>query len=70
MSLMDVGYDNGEMQFPHTHRTSDESALGAYLETAKRLASTLPRAALAGLAPELTSFEELRWFPLPHEACD
>ena len=70
MRLDDVSYRHGEMEYRSCQATEPESALGGYLEEAKRIL------AAAGKGEDLSSvereelspdFEHLRWFPLPGE---
>ena len=71
VSLYDVTYASGEMEFRARHTTAPESVLADQLEAAHRL--------VASLADELgdqtienpvlpESYERMRWFPLPGEA--
>lgn len=69
MTLQDVTYDSGKLEFRACHRTLPESALPACLEEARRIfaaASTAPPPDVS--REELPEdFERLRWFPLPSE---
>ncbi len=66
--LADIRYDGGRMQYRSRHLTEPESALAGYLAEADRIfaeASESDRPEREDLPAEM---EELRWFPLPHEA--
>jgi selenocysteine lyase/cysteine desulfurase/CRP-like cAMP-binding protein len=72
VSLYDVSYAGGAMQFAARRTTAPESALADQLAQAAELVAALP-AQLAGEPavedPVLpSSFEGIRWFPLPGEA--
>lgn len=65
--LADIRYLDGDLVYRSRRLTEPESALGGYLEEARRIL------AAAGVAPAVepeplpAELEELRWFPLPHE---
>ena len=70
MSLRDISYAGGRMNWPQHRHAEPESALAGYLEHASRLLAKLPAAAPASVPEPLAAdadFEHLRWFPLPHE---
>ena len=70
LSLKDVDYSSGEMQYRHrSHLHSDDDLVG-YLDEARQIigeldAGTLPEPLGSPLVTE--DFEHLRWFPLPDE---
>ena len=70
LSLHDIDYLSGSMEYPHkSHRHSDDDLAG-YLEDAqvilRDIAAAAPPEPLG--APLVTEdFEHLRWFPLPDE---
>ena len=69
MSLRDVTYESGRMTYQRRHSTEPESALGRYLEEARRILDDAA-AAHPDTPPEppmSDDFEHLRWFPLPSE---
>lgn len=72
MSLEDVTYQDGKLEFPHSHTATDESSFVTYLQRAKHLGTTLPGDAWSpnsyDKACVTSDFEDLRWFSLPHEA--
>ncbi len=67
LSLSDLNYDNGKLEYPTMHITEPDTAFERYLDQAQRIfsaAKAQPRdrdspARLDG------ALEELRWFPLP-----
>ena len=69
MSLKNVSYRSGRMAYRSRHATEPETALPAYLDAAREVLGN------AGSRPDDTvkryelnaDYEELRWFPLPHE---
>ena len=66
LSLADVKYQGGRMQWPSVGRSASESELGGYLRAAETLAAELPEVDLATTPEGLGArFEELRWFDLP-----
>jgi len=78
LSLHDVSYDSGRLEYRSRHQTEPESVLDDYLEVARRICDvaaeraqqpdaepTAPASGSTRLAsPEQ---ERLRWFPLPGE---
>ena len=67
MSLKDISYRRGKMEYRQRRATEPEWVLSSYLDQAKEI---LTRAELAlGAQPEEqpTPFEPVRWFPLPRE---
>jgi selenocysteine lyase/cysteine desulfurase len=69
LSLSDVSYRNGRMEYAVRHRLETETRLGDYLSEARLLLSGGPVAERPPVDPELdVDFEALRWFPLPSEA--
>jgi len=72
VSLYDVSYASGAMEFHAQRATAPETALAEQLEQARSLVASLP----AQLAEEPPiedpvlpdSYERMRWFPLPGEA--
>lgn len=71
MSLSDVTYRTGRMEYRSRHQSEPEWALDEHLEEARRIFDAAAER-FAGVAikdPSLSSdFEYLRWFPLPGEA--
>jgi hypothetical protein len=71
MSLANVSYRSGKLEYPSRHATEPEWALEGYLEAAKRIVeqAMLDYAQMPHIAdPSLNvDFEHLRWFPLPGE---
>ena len=78
LSLADVGFGSGKMQYRARHLTEPETAYAEYLAAARRIVADMARlAADAGapggqvpgaLPPALEEqLERLRWFPLPGE---
>jgi len=70
MSLRDIRYVHGKMQYRARHMTEPEWALEEYIEAARRVFEAAPgRLARRHLErPALSEdFEHLRWFPLPDE---
>ncbi len=71
LSLEDVRFHHGRLEYRGRHLTEPEDRLPAYLEEARRLlagaASGPPPGAPAALPPGL---EPLRWFPLPGEVVE
>lgn len=69
MSLLDIDYEDGVLEFPHRHQLHDNSVFPAYLKAAAELVEELkenPPKVEAQSHPT-ADFEALRWFPLPHE---
>ncbi|MBK9030342.1 MAG: aminotransferase class V-fold PLP-dependent enzyme [Myxococcales bacterium] len=73
MRLADVTYRTGRMEYRSRHATEPESALGGYLEEARRLVAARSAGVAADAmtpgpeAERTVDFEALRWFPLPTE---
>jgi len=72
MSLRDLTYRGGQLEYPRHQHTTPEWVLPRYLEEAR---ATLKSAVdepcgVTTLQPKLSAdFEGLRWFPLPGEDC-
>ncbi len=70
MRLADVTYRAGKMEYRSRHATEPESALGGYLDDARRVLGSAVTGVYGRSArdPALTrDFEALRWFWLPRE---
>ena len=71
LSLHDVRYEDGRLHFPGHHRERlPDTGLGRYLDEAHRLVESLDLTAVRTGPPTSAvsaDFEQLRWFPLPHE---
>jgi selenocysteine lyase/cysteine desulfurase len=71
MSLRDLSYRSGKLEFRARMATEPEWALPGYLDAARRVmdeaAARFRGAALRDEAPPSQDFEALRWFPLPGE---
>ncbi|HTJ45624.1 MAG TPA: aminotransferase class V-fold PLP-dependent enzyme [Kofleriaceae bacterium] len=71
MSLRDVTYRAGKMEYRSRHATEPEDALPGYLDDARRIiaeaSQSVSIAAAIDDAPLAADFEHLRWFPLPSE---
>jgi hypothetical protein len=71
LTLHDLGYESGTLEFRGERATEPESALPGYLAEARRIVAALetePPPAAAQSQPVSGEFERLRWFPLPGEA--
>ena len=72
MSLRDLTYRGGQLEYPRHQHTTPEWVLPRYLEEAREIlreAGEHPEGVTA-LRPKLSKdFESLRWFPLPGEDC-
>ena len=69
LSLDDIDYSTGEMEYRHRpHLHSDDDLVG-YLDEARTILSKLDPADMpeVGMPLVTADFEELRWFPLPDE---
>jgi selenocysteine lyase/cysteine desulfurase/CRP-like cAMP-binding protein len=71
LTLHDVSFASGTLEFQGPRATEPETALRRYLEDARRIVrdveATPPRGPLRD--PQVSAaFEEVRWFPLPGEA--
>ena len=71
LSLRDVSYEAGDMDYPSERNFADEASLAGYLDQARELLagrspgrSPDPGAAVPG---PTSDFDQLRWFPLPGE---
>jgi len=71
MSLRDVHYVGGRMEFPVHRRREPESGLAGYVEDARRILAAASAGPWPGPAvdrrPLTDDFEALRWFWLPDE---
>jgi hypothetical protein len=69
LSLDDVSYATGAMEYRHRRRFHGNDQLADYLAEAERIMATASTSAPSPLGgPTVTpNFEHLRWFPLPHE---
>jgi selenocysteine lyase/cysteine desulfurase len=69
MSLEDISYAGGSMQYRHRRVTTPDSELSGYLALAAHVLASAPASLPEPLGmPEVTAdFEHLRWFPLPDE---
>ena len=71
MSLRDLSYRSGKLEFRARMLTEPEWALPGYLEAARRVldeaAARIRLAPPLDPAPPSDDFESLRWFPLPGE---
>jgi selenocysteine lyase/cysteine desulfurase len=73
MSLAEVSYRTGKMEYRSRHATEPEWALPNYIEEAKKIiAATVEEFRTLEIeeAARTSDFEELRWFPLPSEVLD
>jgi selenocysteine lyase/cysteine desulfurase len=70
LTLGDVSFASGVVEFHGRRATEPESALGGYLDEARRIVRDVESAPPAAAEdPELTpAFDLVRWFPLPSEA--
>jgi selenocysteine lyase/cysteine desulfurase len=69
MSLDDITYADGEMQYSQDRRIAPDTHLDAYLDEARRIVAEAGASLPAPLGdPTMTDdFEHLRWFSLPDE---
>jgi len=70
LSLTDISYESGRMEYGSRHITKPESVLAHYMDEAARIVEEAVAEAeeLDIQDPELPDdFERLRWFPLPGE---
>ncbi len=69
MSLLNVSFRSGRMEYRSRHATEPEAALPAYLEEARDLLKAAKARAQGDVERyDLNAdYEELRWFPLPEE---
>ncbi len=74
MTLDDVRYTTGKLEYRSRHATEPEWVLPGYVEEARKLlqmAQTDLAAASHEAEPHVSDdFEELRWFPFPSEAAE
>jgi hypothetical protein len=73
MSLDDISYRTGKMEYRSRHSTEPEWALPSYLDEAKKIIAATTdefRTLEIHEAERTPDFEELRWFPLPSEVLD
>jgi aminotransferase class V len=73
MSLADVSYRTGKMEYRSRHSTEPEWALPSYIDEAKKIIAATAdefRTLEIEEAARTADFEELRWFPLPSEVLD
>jgi selenocysteine lyase/cysteine desulfurase len=70
LSLHDVSFGSGTLEFYGPRATEPESVLASYLEEARRIVREIEAVPPQGLRdPAVTpEFERIRWFPLPGEA--
>ncbi|HEY1366665.1 MAG TPA: aminotransferase class V-fold PLP-dependent enzyme [Gaiellaceae bacterium] len=71
LTLHDLAYSSGTLEFRGERATEPESVLPTYLAEARRIVAGLeerPPLAEAPAQPVSSEFERLRWFPLPGEA--
>jgi selenocysteine lyase/cysteine desulfurase/CRP-like cAMP-binding protein len=71
LTLHDVSFASGTLEFEGPRATEPETALRGYLEQARRIIRDVEAAPPRGPLrdPEVTpEFEQARWFPLPGEA--
>jgi hypothetical protein len=72
MSLRDLTYRGGQLEYPRHQHTTPEWVLPRYLEEAREIlrAAGQDSIGVTPLQPKLSAdFEGLRWFPLPGEDC-
>ena len=75
LSLADLSYRRGRLEYRTRRATEPEWALEGYLDEARRIFAAAAEQAVAGAGevadPELSAdFHHLRWFPLPSEAAE
>jgi hypothetical protein len=71
LSLDDLSYGSGRLEYPARHATEPETVLPGYLDQARRILASAECRDRALRDPVLEpGFEALRWFPLPGEVCD
>jgi selenocysteine lyase/cysteine desulfurase len=71
LTLHDVSFASGTLEFRGPRATEPEHVLGRYLEEARQVIRTIEASPPDTLAREPTTtpdFERIRWFPLPSEA--
>ena len=72
MSLRDLTYRGGQLEYPRHAHTTPEWVLPRYLDEAREFLKTAAQEApdVTPIRPNLSDdFEMLRWFPLPGEEC-
>ena len=70
MSLFDISYETGRLEYRSHHATEPESACASYLEQAPSLVQqSILKLQEHLVAPmqQTEDFAGLRWFPLPEE---
>jgi len=69
MSLSNVSYRSGRMEYRSRHATEPEAALPAYLEEARAILTAAGHRTKDDVQSYALNadYEELRWFPLPEE---
>ncbi len=68
LSLRDVTYRSGKLEYRSRHSTEPEHVLAGYVDQARAIIDAAVREAGEGACPKLSEdFESLRWFPLPRE---
>jgi hypothetical protein len=70
MTLDDVRYTSGKLEYRSRHSTEPEWVLPGYVQEARKIIEAagnelMPRDVEAHVSDD---FEELRWFPFPSEA--
>lgn len=75
MSLTDISYSSGRMEYRSRHSTEPLSVLRGYLELAdncvdEALERFADRAYVVETPPMSDAFQELRWFPTPSEVLE
>jgi selenocysteine lyase/cysteine desulfurase len=68
LSLHDIRYEDGALQYPHEREIAGEEALAGYLTEAESIFADAESAHPTAEHIELgAGFEALRWFPVPEE---
>jgi selenocysteine lyase/cysteine desulfurase len=73
MRLGDISYRASKMEYRSRHSTEPEWALPSYIDQAKQIIAATTDEYLTLTVedpPRTPDFEELRWFPLPHEVLE
>ncbi len=73
MSLADISYRTGTMEYRSRYSTEPEWALPNYIDEAKKIIAATTdefRSLTIEEHPRTNDFEELRWFPLPSEVLE
>jgi selenocysteine lyase/cysteine desulfurase/CRP-like cAMP-binding protein len=70
VSLFDISYADGSMDFRNGYPTAPEDVLDEQLHAARRLVAELPAMCAEAIDDHVLpqSYEHIRWFPLPEEA--